>query len=526
MNKRGYLDPGTGGYLVTSIWPTIATIFAVIFSAIGAFFIKYFFNPIKKFFKNKKRVITLLIILLLIANLVVMTTLLIKNKNLISESNKNLNVQYNSYNNDYSLVATAAGDFVPGKKIENILKASTTKKNQTVKKTSNPLSCNSNLNQKPNALTSILQKNTSLKKTASINECGSKQPEKSGMYIYDKNQTYPGYILVENKLLDQTGKVVHAWDNNTHMGIIQPDGTYIAQKGSSLNRTSSLVKYSFNGTLIWEKPDVKPHHKIALTNENTILTITKETHEYEDKLVDFDVIVEFDQDGNQIWNWSTWNNLDYIQTFHKPLEITNDSIRPGIKSIWGGYYDYYHMNSVEEIPDNTYSWYEEEQDGKIIQPFKEGNIIFNFRHGSMIFILDKDTGKIVWHVTQYDVPGEIQGQHDSTMLPSGNILIYDNGRYRKSTRVIELNPITKKIEWQYSAPNFFTVVMGDANKLANGNYLLSETVNGRAFEITSNGTILWEYFNPNTEKVGSTTKRSDIFQIKKYDLDFINNLLN
>jgi hypothetical protein len=43
-----YLDPGTGGMILGSIWPIILSIVAVI---VG-FFIKYFFTPIKKFFQQ------------------------------------------------------------------------------------------------------------------------------------------------------------------------------------------------------------------------------------------------------------------------------------------------------------------------------------------------------------------------------------------------------------------------------------------------------------------------------------------
>ncbi len=494
MNKRGYIDPGTGGYLVTSIWPTVLTFLAIMFSAIGAFLVKYFITPIKKFFRKRKNLILLIIIILLIANLTVTTILILKQNK--GENNKADNLTegddyYGVYNDNYNYIATIAGDFIKEGKL-------TQKDGQG------------------NTLSAFLKNN----------QTNSNQQRKSGMYIYNKDETYPGYLLIENKLVDESGKIIHSWNPETHMGVIQPDGSYIAQKGNGgKNRTSSLVKYSWNGTLIWENFETKPHHKISLTEENTILTIGKETHEYKGDLVDFDIILEYDQDGNEIYRWSTWDNFDYLQTFHKPLAITNDSIKPGIKSIWGGYYDYYHMNSVEEIPDNTYSWYEEEQDGEIIRPFQQGNIVFNFRHGSMIFILDRNTGKIVWHVTQYDVPGEIQGQHDSTILPSGNMLIYDNGRYRNSTRIIELNPITKEIEWNYTAPGLFTIVMGDANKLPNGNYLLSETVKGRIFEINSEGKLLWEFFHPQTEQKNGMTKRKDIFQVKKYEIDFIEKFL-
>jgi len=39
-----YIDPGTGGMIVTSAWSAILTILAII----GAFFVKIFFKPIKK----------------------------------------------------------------------------------------------------------------------------------------------------------------------------------------------------------------------------------------------------------------------------------------------------------------------------------------------------------------------------------------------------------------------------------------------------------------------------------------------
>jgi len=39
-----YVDPGTGGMIIGSVWPFILAILA----AIGGLFFKYFFKPIKK----------------------------------------------------------------------------------------------------------------------------------------------------------------------------------------------------------------------------------------------------------------------------------------------------------------------------------------------------------------------------------------------------------------------------------------------------------------------------------------------
>jgi len=43
-----YIDPGTGGALIGSIWPFIVSIFAVI----AGFFVKVFFKPIKNTFSR------------------------------------------------------------------------------------------------------------------------------------------------------------------------------------------------------------------------------------------------------------------------------------------------------------------------------------------------------------------------------------------------------------------------------------------------------------------------------------------
>ncbi len=47
-SSLAYLDPGTGGMIINTIWPLIVTLFA----AIGAFFVKWFWKPIKRSFSK------------------------------------------------------------------------------------------------------------------------------------------------------------------------------------------------------------------------------------------------------------------------------------------------------------------------------------------------------------------------------------------------------------------------------------------------------------------------------------------
>lgn len=45
-----YIDPGTGGVLFNTIWPFIVAFF----SAVIAFFVKWFWNPIRKLLGKHK----------------------------------------------------------------------------------------------------------------------------------------------------------------------------------------------------------------------------------------------------------------------------------------------------------------------------------------------------------------------------------------------------------------------------------------------------------------------------------------
>ena len=55
------------------------------------------------------------------------------------------------------------------------------------------------------------------------------------------------------------------------------------------------------------------------------------------------------------------------------------------------------------------------------------------------------------------------------------------------------------IEWEYrGTPEkpFYTFDCGTCARLPNGNTLITESNNGRAFEVTPEGKIVWEFINP------------------------------
>ncbi len=346
-------------------------------------------------------------------------------------------------------------------------------------------------------------------------------PALSGAHIRLQNEISPGYNLFDGQLIDLKGKVLKKWKSR-YLGVLLPDGRYVAQE---YYESRKWGMYTWNDEIVWEQ-NFPIHHDIVLTSRNTIITLTKEMHEYKGRHVDFCVIVEFDFDGRELYRYSTWENLAYLQKFHRLLEID----RPKIfflpeprgrknKTPWGGNYDYYRLNSFQFLPKTEL--------GLRDRRFREGNWLISFRHGSMVFILDQDTKEVVFKCIANDIPDGLEGQHSPTMLSNGRILIFDNGRYRGWSRVLELDPVAMKIVWQYRAPGFFTLSQGYVQKLPNGNVLVTEAEEGHVFELTPEKEIVWEYYHPEIQDASNSLhpesfgRRQWIYRMVRYVPDFI-----
>jgi hypothetical protein len=434
-NISAYIDPGTGGYLASSLFSTILTYAAIAFAVIFAFFSKNLINPIKKLYKNHKK------IFLSIVGLVIILIFLMIYLN-ISKTPKF----------DSSL---------------------------------------------------------------------------SGTHIYFPEKTYNGYNLYEGKLIDENGDLIKNW-SSVYLGVIDKNGDYYAQQ---YFESPIWGRYSWNNSIIWEM-NFPIHHEILLTPQNTIITFTKETHEYNGRKVEFDTILELNKNGTIIDRWSTWENLQYLKQFHKPLELDqsqNILIPEENKkntSIWGGNYDYYHLNSISLVPNNSLQG--------VHPAFNPGNWIISFRHGSMIFILDKNTKKVLWSAIYDQIEDNLEGPHNPSMTPGGNIIVLDNGRYRGWSRIISINPINLNITWEYKtekSEDFFSLSQGSVQLLPNYNLLVTESEKGRVFEITPDKQIVWEFYNPEQQNENNSNakqkygQRQEVYRMIRYNKSFIDSLL-
>ncbi len=304
-----------------------------------------------------------------------------------------------------------------------------------------------------------------------------------GARINDYQRMCKGYNLYDGKLINEKGKIIKQW-SSYFLGIIDKNGDYY---GGKFYR-KQWGRYTWNDKVIWEK-HFPIHHELYLSPQGTIFTFTTEIHRYNNFNVDFDIILEFDKNGKQLQCFSFWDHLKEFQPYKGKFVIDVDFLSLPFKVFFKHFsndlYDYFHINSFFIIPPNAL-------EGKN-PAFRPGNWLISILHGSMVFILDQDTKKILWHAVANEVEGGLEGQHSASMLPDGNILLFDNGYDRKASRILIIDPMTLKIKWQYDSMNFYSASGGFVQVLPNGNFLITESEKNHAFELTPDKKIVWEY---------------------------------
>ena len=186
--------------------------------------------------------------------------------------------------------------------------------------------------------------------------------------------------------------------------------------------------------------------------------------------------------------------------------------RPPVES-HPGKADPLHINSIEWVQRPGADF----RDGGSARPL----MLLCMRHQDCVYLVDWETGDVVWDWGR----GELDGPHDATLLANGNVLIFDNGMVRGWSRVVEVDRHSNEIVWEYPGATgepFFTRGRGGSQRLPNGNTLIAESNEGRAFEVSQSGKIVWEFFNPRYRE----GHRTAIVRMRHYDADFIGSLLD
>jgi hypothetical protein len=233
-----------------------------------------------------------------------------------------------------------------------------------------------------------------------------------------------------------------------------------------------------------------------------------------------DVLYEVDGSGEIVWEWLASRHVSemgFDATAREAIRAPSQ-FNKARESV-----DWLHINGATYVGPNR--WF----DGGD-ERFRPNNVLISSRQANIMMIVDRD-GRIVWRLgPDYRdsdgarAIGQIIGQHHAHIIPkglpgAGNLLVFDNGGAagygfispaapngvngvgRYSSRVLEIDPVTLKKVWEYSiggneSYRFFSHYISSAQRLMNGNTLITEGADGRLFEITTTGEIVWEYVSP------------------------------
>ena len=127
-------------------------------------------------------------------------------------------------------------------------------------------------------------------------------------------------------------------------------------------------------------------------------------------------------------------------------------------------------------------------------------MLAGFRNISTVARAGRATGDFVWKIG----PVILAQQHDPSLLPNRNVLIFNNGSRRRRrlvfSSVVEVEPEKGQVVWEYrdrsAQLSFFSSYISGAQRLPNGNTFICEGLAGRIFEVTREGELVWEYVNP------------------------------
>jgi hypothetical protein len=384
-----------------------------------------------------------------------------------------------------------------------------------------------------------------------------------GQRIFDGQILFAPYYGKTTYLIDNTGTINHTWPSS-----YQPfteaywlgNGT-ILRPILTMGGGGGLQKILWDGTLAWDYrytvSGCTCHHDVKVLPNGNVLMIVWETKTRTQTIAAGrnpntigdtfkpDKIIEVQQTGQTtgtvVWEWHVWDHLiqDYdpskdnygvVGEHPELIDINYGDLFVG---------DWLHTNSVD---------YNQEFDQILID-------IHNFNE---VWVIDHSTtteeaaghtggtygkgGDLLYrwgNPEAYDAGSasdqKLFFQHDATWIQpglpgEGHILVFNNGNYRPGGEYSTIDEFAPPIDangeyylesgsayspedytWSYTAtpPNsFYSQVFGGALRLKDGNTLICGGVTGKFFEVTPEGTTVWEWTNPYPN-----TNQNEVFKI-------------
>ena len=374
----------------------------------------------------------------------------------------------------------------------------------------------------------------------------------TGTTIYDPARAYNSFICFSapdghTYVIDMDGNVVHSWKQHGNpseildpklvggaRGHVMVQSSELDDPRGGIFKDKTVSELDWEGKAVWTWGDQAPggaarqnHDWARLANGDTLLLVAvpRAVPGLGPKIIGDQAIYEVTPAGKIVWKWVAGDHLSEFGFPPEGMAYLRERVKRNPPEPFG----YLEINDMQVLGPNK--WFDAGD-----TRFDPDNIMIDARKGNVVLILSKKTGHVVWRLgpvfpgSQYSpdqrienqkVPrpvDQISGQHNAHLIAkglpgAGDLLLYDDeggagfppaalGIYAGS-RILQIDPEKKEIVWQYTGENsgrptwtFFTSFVSNAQRLPNGNTLIDEGMDGRLFQITPTGDIVWEYVMP------------------------------
>ena len=354
----------------------------------------------------------------------------------------------------------------------------------------------------------------------------SETEKRDGVIEFRQDASEPGLNLYNSyyqpgaMLLDMDGHVLHRWrpeagGSNWHYVRLLPDGDLLVCVEDEM-----LMRLDWSSRVLWKTP-MRAHHDIAVAENGDIYTLSGA----EEMVAFFGLRAPIINEYIEVLDGTTGASKKRLSLFalfpkdfsfsafgrvHAQIFDSQDYLwriltlkkkgRPLLRRLTG--FDIFHANALKII------------DRAIPGLCQKGDLLLSLRSLDRIAIVDPVRG-VNGGVRWSWGPGVLEEQHDPSLLDDGHILVFDNGTRRKFSRIVEFDPRTRSVVWEYhdlGAVPFYSSWGGAAQRFLNGNTLITESDEGRVFEVTKGGERVWSYMNPDD---GPGGKRATIYRMTR-----------
>jgi len=322
-----------------------------------------------------------------------------------------------------------------------------------------------------------------------------------GVVRHDPSRAEAGLNLFGSRslgkawLVDMAGETLHTWESSdpeAHWNHVEslPDGELLV-----IDRASAVERLDRSSRTRW-RTALGAHHDLAIDAEGRIYALVAGVGSTwwagrELPIIDESVVVLSPQGeitrrielDPVLQQFISEERLDALASatrgpLHWWRRLRGERIVEGVS-------DVYHANSIEILRRDVPGVGE------------RGDALISFRNLDRVAVIDLDGPSVRWSFG----PGVVDGQHQASLLPNGNALVFDNGRRRGWSRVVEVDPAGELVwAWSGASPaSLFSRLQGAAEALPGGNVLVTESQEGRVYEVTPDGAIVWEFAHPDLD---------------------------